>query len=1018
MLEPMMFLPFETYTARASFRVATGLLLLVFLGELSFPATAVPGFSVRSWQPDNGLPQSAVSAVLQTRDSYVWVGTYNGLGRFDGVQFTVFDNNNTPELRNQGISSLFETGEGTLWIGHSSGELTRYQKGRFVSVEIRAPWGAEPIRGIGTDEAGDLWLLNEAGLLARLRDGLVLTPQPGPGDRFVGIVRSQRGTIWVLRNGRVSQLVRGQLEVLVPDLENRTSHVQGIGTSRDGGLWVVSDGQLSKWTGKKRIEDLGPVPWGYASSNPLVETKEGWLAAPVSDQGFYLCQPWKGGKALQFSRGTGFLSDWVTALSEDREGNLWVGTGGAGLHMVRTANVQTLSPPDDWQGRPILSVSAGRNGALWIGTEGAGIYRFQKGVWEKFGTQAGIENLYVWSAVEDRQGELWAATWNGHLYHLLNNRFVRVPGLEKITSPIPAIWCASQGGLWLGTGDGLVRYEAGKTAWFGQQVRPEDRYVRTVLEDADGAVWFGMYGGGLGCLKDGELKQFRKRDGLASDLVSCLHLDHDVLWIGTSGGGLTRLKQGRFAVINQGRGLPNNFICDIQEDGQGFFWMSSHGGIIRASKADLERCADGLMKEVYCLSYGLSDGMPTLECSSGFQPAGCQSADGQLWFPTTKGLVTLDPKRVQINPVPPPVVIESLAVDERPMARQQAGFPPLQIPPGRHRFEFQYTGLSFAAPEKVHFKYRLEGLEADWVQAGTRRRANYSYVPPGHYSFSVTACNNDGVWSETGAQIAFEVLPYFWQRTWFRMLGGSIAILGSGGVAWLAVRHKMRRKLERLQKQRAVERERARIAHDIHDDLGSNLTRITMLSDPERNNLDLERARANLNKIHRTARELTLAMDETVWALNPEHDTLDSLVNYLQMFAQDFLESAGIQFRLEAPFEVPCWPFSPEVRHNLFLACKEALNNTVKHAAASEVRISLKLEPAGFALVIEDNGRGFRMEPSEVQSGLPRTASSNGNGLRTMQLRLAEIGGCCEFRSLPGQGTQITFRLPLPVPAA
>lgn len=997
----------------AVLRAGTMLVSLALLGGLTLRTAAVPGYSLRTWGPDNGLPDSSVSSVLLTPDGYLWVGTYNGLGRFDGVQFSVFDNSNTPELHNKGITALFAGKDGTLWIGHSNGELTRYENRRFFSVETRAPWGAKPIRGIGSDEGGDLWLMNDDGLLARVRDGLVLTPEPGAANQFVGMARSEKGTIWALRNGTVSQLVRGQLQLLYPGLEKTTNLVQGIGASLDGGLWMVCGGQLSKWSEGRRTEDFGPVPWGLAPTYPLLETREGWLAAAVSDRGFYLCQPWKAGKALQFCRSTGLLSDWVTALSEDREGNLWVGTGGAGLHMVRMASVESVSPPDDWQGRPVLSVSAGRSGALWIGTEGAGVYRLENGAWENFGLQQGIHNLYDWSAVEDRHGELWVATWAGQLFHLMNHRFAQIPDLGRIESPITAILRAKGGGLWLGTGDGLARYQNGKTTWVGRQARPEDRFVVTVLEDPGGAVWFGTSGGGLGCLKDGELKQFRKGDGLGSDFVSCLHLDKDALWIGTSGGGLTRLRQGRFAVISLARWGANDFLCDIEEDDQGYFWLSSRGGIIRASKADLNRCADGATNEVRCLTFGLGDGMPTLDCSGGFQPAGCRSADGRLWFPTAKGLVTLDPKTVRINPVPPPVTIEAMGVDERAIALQQGGPADLPIPPGRHRFEFQYAGLSFRDPEKVRFKYRLEGLENEWVQAGTRRRANYSFLQPGRYHFVVTACNDDGVWSETGASINFEVLPYFWQTALFRVLCASIAIAGTGSIAWLGVRQQMRREFERLEKQRAIERERTRIAYNIHDCLGANLTHITMLSDPERNGLNPERAKENLNKIHRTVGELTMAMDETVWALNPEHDTLDSLVSYLQMFAQDFLKAAGVRLRLEMPYEIPSLPLSPEVRHNLFLAFKEALNNMVKHSAASEVRVNLSLEAVGFSLSVEDNGRGFDADSRDMRVAEPRAGASNGNGLASMRVRLLEIGGRCQLRSVPGQGTKVTFSLPL-----
>ena len=275
---------------------------------------------------------------------------------------------------------------------------------------------------------------------------------------------------------------------------------------------------------------------------------------------------------------------------------------------------------------------------------------------------------------------------------------------------MPAILCDREDGLWIGTGEGLLRYRAGQASWVLDNRGKQLRDVRAVVEDKDGAIWFGMSSGGLGCWKNGELKRFRRSDGLASDFIQCLHFDDEgALWIGTFGGGLSRLKEGRFAVIGKDQGLPDGVICDIEDDGNGYFWMSSHDGIIRADKAELNRCADGKIKEVHCLTYGISDGLPTLECSDGLQPAGCRTADGRLWFPTSKGLGMVDPQNVITNQFPPPVVIEAVLVDDRP-AKNTAVSPVLQIPPGRHRFEFQYTGLSFIAPEKMQFKYRLADL--------------------------------------------------------------------------------------------------------------------------------------------------------------------------------------------------------------------------------------------------------------------------------------------------------------------
>jgi signal transduction histidine kinase len=529
-----------------------------------------------------------------------------------------------------------------------------------------------------------------------------------------------------------------------------------------------------------------------------------------------------------------------------------------------------------------------------------------------------------------------------------------------------------------------------------------------------------MSGGGLGSLKDGAVRQFRKRDGLSSDFVHCLLLETDgTLWIGTAGAGLNRYKDGRFAVIGMKEGLPDAVICHIEEDERGFFWMSSHGGILRVSKAELDHCADGDIGLINCLTYGQGDGLPTVECSGGLQPAGCRTADGRLWFPTTKGLVAVNPTDVKRNQLPPPVVIEEVLVDGEPMIAGGANGSPLRIPPGQQQFEFQYTGLSFTVPEKVRFKYRLEGLEPRWMDAGTKRTANYSYIPPGRYTFRVIACNNDGVWNESGGALAFTVLPHFWQTWWFRALAVLSAMTIVAGSALVATRQRMRHKVERIERQRAVERERARIAKDIHDDLGASLTRITLLSQSARGELDHSpEAAADVDRIYRTARELTRAMDEIVWAVNPQHDTLDSLATYLGRFAQDFLNAVHIRCRLDVPMQLPAWLLTAEIRHNLFLAFKEALNNAVRHADATEVRISLTIEPAGFALSVEDQGRGFSVDSEGTGISRDPARLASGNGLANMHQRLAEIGGRCDIQSKRGKGTTVTFFVPVKLTAS
>jgi signal transduction histidine kinase/ligand-binding sensor domain-containing protein len=986
-----------------------GELLIVFCALLApwLGVAGIPNYHLQVWGTENGLPQNAVASIAQTRDGYLWLATYGGLARFDGALFTVFDSGNTPELYASRITSLFEDAGGTLWIGHETGELTRYDKDEgFKRVELHATWNARKIYGIRSDERGDLWVINEEGLLLRVKDGRMLSPRRGNSGLLLCVATDLRGRLWISRNGVASSLKDGEL---VPEDFGQSPDelfVQGLCPSRDGKLWVVASQRVRKWNGKAWDEEWEGNPFEWDPLTSMLETGSGLLVAGTQSAGLFILSP--GGGVLRFNHGNGFPNDWIRSLREDREGNLWIGTGGSGLAVLRASNFALINAPDQWQGRPVLSMSFEENGSLWVGTEGGGLYRLKKGEWTRFAGESGLQNLFVWSLSEDLSSRLWAGTWGGGLYYQNGDSFTRETGID-FPLPIPVLFHDHKGNLWAGTGQGLLRRaDAGKFSWIGRRGVLDLADVRAVVEDRAGTIWFGMYGGGLGSYQDGALRQFRKADGLSSDFVGCLLPDEDgSLWIGTYGGGLNRLKNGSFAAINTSHGLPNGFIVGIQEDGGRNFWLSTQAGIIRVAKNELTGCAEGKTKEVRCVLYGKGDGLPTPECSAGLRPSRGKAPDGKLWFSTTKGLVTIDPENISTNRLPPPVVIEELRVDGKP--RRQAGTgKPLQISSGTHTLEFYYTGLSFVAPEKVRFKYRLEGLNTEWVEAGTRRIANFSYIPPGDYAFHVIACNNDGVWNETGATLAFTLLPAFWQTWWFRALSGVMMVAAGGIVVWMDGRRRIRRKLQEMERRQAVENERSRIAKDIHDDLGASLTRITMLSQSAFADLEnRSRVAADLDQIRGTARELTRSMGEVVWAIAPQHDTLESLVTYLEKFGQSFLEAAGIRCRLNLPLHLPHWPLTAEARHNTFLAFKEALHNAVKHASASEVRISLSLEAASFVLAIEDDGKGF--SPAPAQPGRAARNGRCGHGLVNMRQRMEEIGGRCEIQSEPGQGTRVTF---------
>ena len=980
------------------------------------------------WQADKSWEQGAVTSIVQTHDGYLWLGTYHGLVRFDGVRVSVFDASNTRAgLVNGVITSLYEDLFGVLWIGHETGQLTRFADGQFTPTGL--PEGQHGvIEAIASDEIGDLWVLYNTGKLFRVRDGLPVEVPGGASDtRKVSMARAKNGQIWLVANGAVSTLQQGHLAPCLFVSGDTNVFFERVAPAQDGGMWLVGNAQLRKCR-QGRLAPAFPIePSAPGAVTTLMETRSGELLVGSLRDGLYRLSP--GGQSEHFGRSEGLSHNWVRSVCEDHEGNIWIGTG-AGFDGLRPRKVQMLEAQDRWQGYLVLSFAVEPGGSAWVGTEGAGLYRYEGQQWSRFTVTNGIGNPYIWSVLETKAGVLYVGTFGGGLLVRNGQQFASPGDLGKITAAVLSLYEGQQGEIWIGTRTGLHKYEHGRLTWFAGEDQLVNPDVRAITESRDGAaLWFGMSGGGLGRLKAGQLRQYRRDDGLSSDQVVCLYADlDDTLWVGTADNGLARYKQGRFATISESQGLQSKVIYHILDDRAGNFWLGTQAGILRVSKEDLNRCADGQSAEVRCLNFGKEEGLATTACTGGFQPGACRDSEGRLWFPTTKGLAIVDPLNVTTNTAQPPVQIEALIIDNVPVdPALLAGSAPngkrpeqLKIKPGGHQFEFQYTALSFRAPGKVRFKYQLEGLNPDWVQAGTRRVAPYSYLPPADYTFRVIACNDDDVWNETGATLAIAVLPFFWQTWWFKG-AGLAAGAGLVGAAVLSVaRRRERRKLEQLERQRALERERARIARDIHDDLGASLTRISMLSQSARADLEGQpQAAQDLDQIYETSRELTRAMDEIVWAVNPKHDTLDSLVTYLGRFAQHFLSSAGVRCRLDVPVKLPAWTLSAEVRHNVFLALKEALNNVVKHAQATEARIALEIQPDGFALLIADNGGGFEynartnMAWSTTGSGRkvdssPDTARlAGGNGLLNMQKRLEEIGGLAQWDTAPGEGTRV-----------
>jgi ligand-binding sensor domain-containing protein/signal transduction histidine kinase len=970
-------------------------------------------YASRTWQTDEGLPDNAVQAIAQTRDGYLWVGTRGGLAKFDGLSFTAFGPGNTPEIKNPSITALCADRQGALWIGTDGGGLTRlsgrtfsqynktnglagnnltviyeskdgslwigtttgmsrYKGGTFTNYGRKQGLSSDNVRSIHEDRAGDLWIATGEGLNRLRGTAMDSFPMPNglPNDSVRGICQDRGGRIWIGSNNGLlwyNSYWVGSFFAYNTRYGLSDSFVSAICEDRAGNFWVGTYSGLNRFREGRFFNELNNEGLPFDKVNVIFEDREGsvWVG---SREGLARLTP---KPFFTYTKRQGLTHNNIMSVREDRVGSLWIGTWGGGLDQMKDERVIARTPTNDFSRELILSTEEGRDGNLWIGADYDG----------------GLTRL--------KDGKLTHYTWKDGLI----NAGARVIHEDRA------------GNLWIGTSRGLSCLREGKFKNYTIRDQLAGNAVRAICEDHAGNLWFGTETG-LSRWKNGRFVNFTTREGLSDNTVIALYEDAaQDLWIGTGGGGLNRYRDGRFRSYTSQQGLSSDEIFEILEDDQGWLWMSCSKGVFRVLKKNLDDVDQGKKRRVACIAYGKTDGMESAQCNGLAKPAAWKTRDGRLWFPTSKGLVMVDPKTIKINQTPPPVYIERALADKKPLLRDGLAVnpsapedtdPPAQIPPGRGELEFHYTALSFQTPEKSRFKYKLEGVDLDWRDADTRRTAYYNSLPPGSYRFRVMACNNDGVWNEAGASLAFVLAPHLWETGWFRGLA-ALALLGAAtGVGRYVTRKKMQRKLELLERRHAIEKERGRIAKDIHDDLGSSLTRIMMLGErAEEGLVNQEDVGFHVRKIVNSARDTVKSLDEIVWAVNPENDSLDGLIEYISHYADEFFENTNVNCRLEMPLQLPRLTLPADARHDLFLVVKEAFHNVLKHAGATEVRVRAT-ESAGVAqIIVEDNGCGFSVNGNG--------SGRKGNGLENMRRRVAGLGGRFSVATTPGKGTKLTI---------
>ncbi|MBI5215294.1 MAG: hypothetical protein HY960_06035 [Ignavibacteriae bacterium] len=771
------------------------------------PQKVLTQFSHEVWQTEEGLPQNSISSITQTRDGYLWLGTLEGLVRFDGVRFTVFDVGNTPALPSNRIVSLFEDKSGNLWIGTEDGGLAKLSHGKFTTFTKNEGLLSNTIGTICEDLRGTIWIAHGNGLsLFSNGEFRTLTRDEGfPANTVSAVCSDLEGSIWI---GTEKGLVRwhdNEYELFPSSHFPAGAEIFCLRAGAQGTLWIgttegltrLSNGTFTSWTKKDGLTH--EFVWS------LWESQSGKLF--LGTHGGGLCE-FDGKKFVPFTTSNGLSSDLVWSIFEDREGLLWIGTNGGGLNRLKNALFTAYTSLHGLVYDFVWSICESPSGDLWLGTY-KGLTKYDGRKFTSYTTQDGLSDNFIWSVYVDSRERVWVGTTNG-LDVFVNGKIVNYSLRDGLAgSTIKCILEDSDGRLWVGTSNGLststttmnedspVRFTS-----VSKGTGLLNDVVMSLCEGSDGSMWIGT-NGGLTRYKNGNYTSYTTMEGLSDDVIRSLYQDKEGnLWIGTQGGGLTLYRNKKFTQITQRHGLFNNVVSRILEDDDGRLWMSCNKGIFRVKKSELLDFAEGKIEKVNSVAYGKDEGMKSAECNGSSQPAGWKTRDGRLWFPTIKGVVVVNPKQEEPHTIISPVIIERVLVNEQPLSELD----PTGIPVGSGELEVEYTGLSFYAPGKVHFKYKLDGYDEEWKEAGTRRTAFYTNLSPGTYTFWVTTSGEDSTQLGPSISFSFTLLPNFYQEVWFY----GLCIVTIAGVTYSLFRLRLRRMKIREQKLLELVKERTK----------------------------------------------------------------------------------------------------------------------------------------------------------------------------------------------------------------
>jgi ligand-binding sensor domain-containing protein len=744
-------------------RLSSLLIAVVFLNATVIaqdrPAPPLTQYNIRSWSTKDGLPNDKIIAVYQSAQGYIWLATQEGLVRFDGASFEIFDKKNTPAFPHNQITAFAEDRDSTLWIATIRG-IVKYRKGKFEQVQTDSGVNSIIANTLSIDRKGNCLVGTRNGVLRVVND--VLTTLELPGNPQIGSVSALcedlEGGLWIGTTQGLKFFSDGKMKDIsgsgIPDNVSITSLCLGkdqtlwVGTQE--GLYFAKIGQSTKFSKLSLLTDQ--------IVRSMCEDRVGHLWIGTEESGIFR---YADGRCQAITTQEGLSADYIISLCVDREGNIWAGSFYNGIDEIWRGKFETYSTNEGLAGPLARAIAEDRDGTVWIGTE-SGLSRWNSGIMKSYTTRNGLPHNQIRSVYLDRRGVLWVGTRNG-LSRFDQGRFKNYSKKDGLSNEYARVVTEDfDGNLWIGySAEGVDRLKDGKFLNMDKEGIPRIN-IRVIHRGMDRTMWIGT-GAGLIRWRDKHATFYKTEAGLPNDIFAIYEDADRTVWIGTYGDGLFRLKDEKITNVTTKDGLSDDVVYQILEDSHQNLWMSSNRGIFHVARKELNDVAEKKIARVVSISYGTADGMRSAECNGNSQPAGIRSRDGRMWFPTTNGVAVINPSDIYLNSVPPEVTIESLKVDSLSIDLQKH----VTIGPGYSYLEIRYAGLSFVFPQRMIFRFKLDGFDKDWRDAGQRRVAYYTNVPPGNYTFQVQARNNDGVWSTAGVALAVELRPYFYQTVWF-----------------------------------------------------------------------------------------------------------------------------------------------------------------------------------------------------------------------------------------------------------